>query len=411
MRATTLLRQLSRLHPQHTFVIGFEFSANRQVLVLDVKPTTRTQYCAACLRPCAQEYDHRERTWRHTDLGETRVQLRYRLARVDCERCGPTTELVPWAAHTAWHTYDFENLVAYKAQGTDATRVAKDMRISWDTVGKIVSRVVDRLRAAGDDLLDDLASIGLDDLSYRKGHQYISIVVDHVRERIVWAGEGRTGETVEAFFAALGPERAAKLEHVSIDMSATYEAAIKKHAPKAKIVFDRFHVQRLAHDALDEVRREVMRELKGTPEGKAIKRMRWALQRNEVNHTPKDKERISTVMETNEPIFRAYMLKTMLVWVLSTGTIRGARRKLENWIAWAVRSRLKPFVRVGTTIRKHLEGVLAYVRTGISNGRSEGMNRKARVVTSRAFGFHSATPLIASLYLCCSGLKLEPRHA
>lgn len=411
MRATTLLRQLSRLHPQHTFVIGFEFSPNRQVLVLDVKPTTRTQYCAACLRPCAQEYDHRERTWRHTDLGETRVQLRYRLARVDCERCGPTTELVPWAAHTAWHTYDFENLVAYKAQGTDATRVAKDMRISWDTVGKIVSRVVDRLRAAGDDLLDDLASIGLDELSYRKGHQYISIVVDHVRERIVWAGEGRTGETVEAFFAALGPERAAKLEHVSIDMSATYEAAIKKHAPKATIVFDRFHVQRLAHDALDEVRREVMRELKGTPEGKAIKRTRWALQRNEVNHTPKDKERISTVMDTNAPIFRAYMLKTMLVWALSTGTIRGARRKLENWIAWAVRSQLKPFVRVGTTIRKHLEGILAYIRTGISNGRSEGMNRKARVVTSRAFGFHSATPLIASLYLCCSGLKLEPRHA
>jgi len=271
--------------------------------------------------------------------------------------------------------------------------------------------VVDRLRAAGDDLLDDLRNIGLDELSYRKGHNYISIVVDHDRERIVWAGEGKSGETVDAFFAELGPERAAKLEHVSIDMSASYEAAIKKNAPNAKIVFDRFHVQRLAHDALDEVRREIVGELKGTAEGKALKGMRWALQRNEVNHTPKDKERISTVMETNAPLYRAYMLKTMLVWVLSTSTIRGARRKLGNWIAWAVRSQLKPFVRVGKTISKHLEGILAYIRTGISNGRSEGMNRKARVITSRAFGFHSATPLIASLFLCCSGLKLEPRHA
>ena len=411
MRATTLLRKLSRLQPQHTVVSGLEFTPDRKALMVDVRPTTRTPYCGSCLRRCRHGYDHRERLWRHTDLGETKVHLRYSIARVDCERCGPTTELVPWAAHAAWHTYDFENLVAYKAQGSDRSRVAKDMRVNWETVGNIVTRVVGRLRAAGDDLLDDLRNIGLDELSYRKGHNYISIVVDHDRERIVWAGEGRTGETVDAFFAGLGPERAAKLEHVSIDMSASYEAAIKKNAPNAKIVFDRFHVQRLAHDALDEVRREIVGELKGTAEGKALKGMRWALQRNEVNHTPKDKERISTVMETNAPLYRAYMLKTMLVWVLSTSTIRGARRKLGNWIAWAVRSQIKPFVRVGKTIRKHLEGILAYIRTGISNGRSEGMNRKARVITSRAFGFHSATPLIASLFLCCSGLKLEPRHA
>ena len=411
MRATTLLRKLSRLYAQHTVVTGFEFTSNGRALVVDVRPTTRAPCCGSCLQRCAHGYDHRERLWRHTDLGETKVHLRYAIARVDCERCGPTTELVPWAAHAAWHTYDFENLVAYKAQGSDRSRVAKDMRVNWETVGNIVTRVVDRLRAAGDDLLDDLRNIGLDELSYRKGHNYISIVVDHDRECIVWAGEGRTGETVGAFFEKLGPERAAQLEHVSIDMSAAYEAAVRKYAPNAEIVFDRFHVQQLAHHALDEVRREVVRELKGTAEGKAIKGLRWPLQRNEVNHTPKDQERISTVMQTNAPLFRAYMLKTMLVWVLSTSTIRGARRKLESWIAWAVRSQLKPFVRVGKTIRRHLEGILAYIRTGISNGRSEGMNRKARVITSRAFGFHSATPLIASLFLCCSGLKLEPRHA
>ena len=389
---------------------AFKLDADRRVLVLDVKPAARTRRCGACGKRCTRGYDHRVRQWRHTDLGETRVFLRYRLARVDCQRCGPTTERVPWAEHAAWHTSDFEELVAYKAQGADQTRVARDMRISWDTVGHIVSRVVKRLLSASGDLLDGLRAVGLDDLSYRKGHKYISVVVDHDRGRLVWASEGRSGATIDQFFKELGPERAAELKFVSIDMSAAYEAAIKTNAPNAVIVFDRFHVQRLAHDALDEVRREIVRELKNTPEGKAVKGTRYSLQRNEVNHTPKDAERISTVMATNAPLYRAYMLKTMLAWILSTATVADAERRLEGWIDWATRSQLKPFVRVGKTIRKHLEGILAYIRTGISNGRSEGFNGKARVITKRAFGFHSATALIATLYLCCSGLELNPRH-
>ena len=411
MRATTLLRLLSRLHPQHTVVVSFEMEAKRGALVLQVKPTTRTLYCGGCMRPCPHGYDHREREWRHTDLGETRVYLRYRIARVDCARCGPTTELVPWAAHAASHTYDFEEQVAYKAQGTDQTRVARDMRISWATVGKIVERVVERHLGDASGMLDGLRRIGLDELSYRKHHEYVSIVVDHDRQRVVWAGEGKSGETVDRFFGLLGPERAAQLEVVSIDMSAAYEVAVRRNAPKAEIVFDRFHVQKLAHDALDEVRREVVRELKGTEEGKALKHTRYSLHRSDANLTPKDEERIATVMATNAPLFRAWMLKTVLVSILNGDDEAQARTSLDGWLLWASRSRLKAFVRVGQTIRKHFEGIMAYIRTGISNGRSEGMNGKVRVITRRAFGFHAAASLIAMLYLCCSGLVLTPRHA
>lgn len=411
MRATTLLRLLSRLHPQHTVVVSFEMDAKRSALVLQVKPTTRTPYCGGCLRPCAHRYDHREREWRHTDLGETRVYLRYRIARVDCAHCGATTELVPWAAHAASHTYDFEQLVAYKAQGTDQSRVAKDMRISWPTVGKIVQRVVERLLGDASGMLDGLRRIGLDELSFRKHHEYVSIVVDHDRRRVVWAGEGKSGETVDQFFALLGPKRAAELEVVSIDMSAAYEVAIRKNAPKAEIVFDRFHVQKLAHDALDEVRRAIVRELKGTEDGKALKKTRYSLHRSDVNITPKDDERIATVMATNAPLFRAWMLKTVLVSILDEDDEAHARQRIKAWLSWASRSHLKPFVRVARTIRKHLEGIMAYIRTGISNGRSEGMNGKVRVITRRAFGFHAAASLIAMLYLCCSGLQLTPRHA
>jgi transposase len=283
------------------------------------------------------------------------------------------------------------------------------MRISWNTVGTITMRVVERLLNKKD-RLDGLSRIGLDDLSYRKGHHYISVVVDHDAGRLVWAGEGRTGETIARFFDELGPERAAAITLATIDMSASYEAALRKHAPNAEVVFDRFHVQRLAHDALDEVRREIMRGLKGTPEGKAMKQSRWALQRNVENETPKDKAKLSAVMSTNQPLFRAYLLKATLVAILDGLSVEEARTRLEGWVAWAARSRLQPFVRAGRTIRKHMEGILAYVRTRLSNGRSEGFNGKARVVTRRSFGFHSAAPLIATLYLCCSGLKLSSRH-
>jgi transposase len=410
MRATTLLRLLSRLQPQKTAVGGFELTADHGTLYLDVKPTTRRLRCGVCERKAAA-YDHREREWRHTDLGETRVVLRCRLARVSCARCGVTTQSVPWAAHSAWHTYDFEDLVAYKAQGADRTRIAQEMRISWDTVGAITTRVVERLMKKNGDRLDGLRRIGLDELSYRKGHHYISVIVDHDAGRLVWAGEGRTESTIARFFDELGPTRAAEIELVTIDMSASYEAALRQHAPKAEIVFDRFHVQRLAHDALDEVRREIMRGIKGTPEGKALKKSRWALQRNVENQSPRDGAKLSAVMSTNLPLYRAYLLKTTLVAILDGHSVEDARTQLEAWVAWAARSRLQPFVRVGRTIRKHMDGILAYVRTRLSNGRSEGFNGKARVVTRRSFGFHSAAPLIATLFLCCSGFKLSPRHA
>lgn len=410
MRATTLLRLLSRLHPQKTAVGGFELTDDHGTLYLDVKATTRKLRCGVCEQK-APAYDHREREWRHTDLGETRVVLRCRLARVSCAGCGVTTQSVPWAGHGAWHTYDFEDLVAYKAQGTDRTRVASEMRISWDTVGTITARVVERLLKKRGDRLVGLRRIGLDELSFRKGHHYISVIVDHDAGRLVWAGEGRTGDTIARFFEELGPERSAAITLATIDMSAGYEAALRKHAPNAEIVFDRFHVQRLAHDALDEVRREIMRGLKGTPEGKALKKSRWALQRNVENQTRKDDAKLSAVMWTNLPLYRAYLLKATLVSILDGFSADDARTQLEGWVAWAARSRLQPFVRAGRTIRKHMEGILAYVRTRLSNGRSEGFNGKARVVTRRSFGFHSAAPLIATLYLCCSGLMLSPRHA
>ena len=176
----------------------------------------------------------------------------------------------------------FEDQVGYLAQRSDKTTVRKLMRVAWTTVGDIIQRVVRRHQRTS--LLDGLTHIGVDELSYRRHHKYVTVVVDHTTQRLVWAKEGKNAATLKAFFAELGPERVAKLEAVTIDMSAAYIHAVTEASPQAQIIFDRFHVQRLAHDALDQVRRAEVREAP-TPAARTggLKGMRWRLLRRAWN--------------------------------------------------------------------------------------------------------------------------------
>jgi transposase len=313
---------------------------------------------------------------------------------------------VPWAPHASGFTHDFEELVAYLAQVTDKTQVTKLLGISWITVGAIVRRVVARKRDP--DLLEGLRSIGVDEFSYRKRHNYVTVVVDHDRQRVVWAREGHDAATLKAFFEELGPERCAELECVTIDLSGAFIKAVQEGAPKARIVFDRFHVQRLASDALDQVRREQLQDLRGTPEGRELFRTRFALLKNPWNLTASERGRLSAVQRTNASLYRAYLLKETLAKALDYRQPARALRELQRWLAWAARSRLSPFVRVGRTIRKHLEGVLAYVRERLTNAFLEGTNNRIRMITHRAFGFHTPHAVIAMIFLCCSGIDLTP---
>src|SRR5688572_5167270 len=193
-------------------------------------------------------------------------------------------------------------------------------------------------------------------------------------------------------------------------MSAAFISAVEEGAPNAKRIFDRFHVQRLAHDALDEVRRELVREKDDEVERKALKGTRWALQKNPWNLDADEKKTLQEIRAHNEPLYRAYELKESLAGILDRRQVNVARVKLCEWTDWASRSQLAPFVRIAKTIRKYTEGILEYIRTGFNNGRAEGINNKVRAVTKRAFGFHDATNLIGMILLCCGGLHLEPSH-
>ena len=402
MRVTTLLRRL--LGVTQMYVKGVHLTPDGP-LGVSVEPSWRRSRCGGCGNR-APRYDRRPvREWRHLSWGRAPALLRYAPWRVSCPRCGVKVERAPWASGGGVFTSDFEELAAYLAQVTDRTAVSRLPGVSWLAVGNIVERVVSR-RLDGA-RFTRLKRIGIDEFSYRKRHCYLTVVVDHDTRRVVWAGAGRSAETLGAFFEQLGPGGCARLELVTVDLASSWQKALAAWAPHARVVFDRFHVERLAADAVDEVRRAEQRRL-APAEAKALKGARYPLLKRPDRLKPGEVRRLETLRRANRTLDRACELKDYLAMILGQATPEGAQEMLDEWLEWAARSRLKPFVKLGRTIRKHAEGILAYLDTRMTNGPVEGINNKLRVIARRAYGFHSPGPLISMLFLCCGGIELAP---
>jgi len=369
--------------------------------------TRRRLVCSRCGQVYRATYDSAVRRWRHLDLAGRRCFIEYELRRVCCRDCGVRVEAVPWARPDARHTRDFEDLVAFCAQQMAKSQVQALLRIAWDTVGRIVERVVaDRL---DERRLQGLVSIGCDELSYRRGQRYLTNVADHHSGRIAWSSPGRNAQTLQQFFEALG-ERKHSIRAVSIDMSGGYEKAVRAALPDAQIAFDPFHVVALAGRAVDEVRRAEW-NAKGksrTPEGKWIKNVRFALRTAPENLTDRQRVALAQIQQTNARLYRAYPLKEQLRALYHLDNRAPAPAHLDAWLAWASRSKLKPFIRLARTLRRYRDGILDAINLGLSNARLEALHSKVRLLSHRSFGFHSAAPLIALIYLCCAGITLNP---
>ena len=247
----------------------------------------------------------------------------------------------------------------------------------------------------------------IDEFSYRKRHHYLAVVVDHDTQRVVWAGKGRSAETLDGFFNLLGPSGCEGIALVTVDLAASWQKALRARVPHARVVFDRFHVERLASDAVDEVRRAEQRRV-GAKAPKALKGTRFCLLKHPARLKPGEKRRLETLRRQNRALDRAYRLKEYLAIILEQATPDEAPDLLDEWLAWAARSRLRPIVTLARTVRKHAAGILAYLDTKMTNGPVEGINNKLRVIARRAYGFHSHGALISMLFLCCGGIELAP---
>jgi transposase len=403
VRVTTAFKRLLRLPGASVADVSFAAEG----VIVTVRLRRRRRVCAGCGQTGRhlQIHDRRVKRWRHLDLGASRCMIECELRRLRCRDCGVRLEPVPWARPGAAHTRDFEDVVAWLAQQMARTSICGLLRVGWDTVGRIVARVVaDHLDASR---LEGLVCIGVDEISYRRHHRYLTSVADHRSGAIVWCRAGRNSATLQAFFDELGP-RKDSIRAVSIDMSGEYQRAIRAAVPQAEICFDPFHVCRLGSRATDQVRRDEwnLHERSHTPAGRWVKGTRWSLLKAPERQTVGQLATLWEVQNENRRLYRAFLLREelRLLYHLPDPTLAPAH--LDAWLAWASRSRLRPFVRLARTLREHRDGILAAIRLGLSNGRLEGLNSKIRLISHRSFGFHSAEALIALVYLCCTGIDI-----
>jgi transposase len=315
---------------------------------------------------------------------------------------------VPWARHGSWFTREFEDQVAWLATHCSKSAVCELMRISWLTVGRIIERVVAEQAGRRGDPLSGLRRIGIDELSYRKGQRYITVVVDHDTGRLVWAADGRDKQTVERFFEALGSERRARLELVSSDLGEWITAVVGERCPAATLCLDPFHVVALATEALDVVRREVWNEARrgGDKTGaRWLKGARWALWKRPERLSERQQAKLQTIEHVNRRLYRAYLLKEQLRVVFHEPDAEAAIALLDTWLVWARRCRIASFVKLAETIKQHYQGIVATLRHRLSNARIEAINTTLRLICRRAYGFHSADALIALAMLTLGGLR------
>jgi len=403
MRVTTAFNRLLRLAGASVIDVSFGVEG----VIVSVRLRRRRRVCGRCGQTGrrVRAHDHRVKRWRHLDLGAQRCFIECRLRRVWCLDCGAQFEAVPWARHSSRYTRDFEDTVAWLAQQMAKTPIAGLLRIAWDTVGRIVERVLaDHL---DERRLEGLLAIGVDEISYRRGQRYLTSVADHASGSIVWCAPGRNAATLQAFFDLLG-ERKHTIRAVSIDMAGGYQQAIRENLPEAQIAFDPFHVVRLAQRAVDQVRRDEWNahERSHTATGKWIKGTRWSLLKAPAKQTIEQLALLGEVQQANKPLYRAFLLKEELRLLYQLEDPSLAPAHLNAWLAWASRSRLQPFVKLARTIRRYRDGILNAIRLGLNNGRLEGLNSRIRLISHRSFGFHSAAPLIALVYLCCTRILI-----
>jgi transposase len=309
-------------------------------------------------------------------------------------------------------TRDVDDLVAWLATKMDKTAVTRLVRINWRTVGAIIERVV------ADELdphrLDGLFEIGIDEVSYRKQHHYLTIVADHRTGKVVWADEGKDAAAARRFFDALGEQRSAQLTAVSMDMGKAYPKVTAERAKQAVICWDPFHVIAMATRELDVVRRAHWNHLRDSADpitAKRFKGARWALLKRPEDLTDGQADALAALRRAGGAVWRGYQLKEALRAIFDESLrYTDVDVLLDRWCSWAQRCRIPGFVALARTIRERREGILAAVRLGLSNGRVEGLNNRVRLITRRGFGFHSAKAVAALVMLSCGPIELTLPH-
>jgi len=437
--ANTLCNKL--LNVKGTVVLGHDFYSDQggvKHLRIKARPNKWNQNkCPFCNKVCPG-YDRTvnpHRLWRGLDWGGIIVEIEADTNRVNCPNHGIVTAMVPWAYPGSGFTKEFDLTVAWLATYLPRSTVSNYMRIDWATVGRCISRTLNDIEPERSRRLNGLVNIGIDETSYKKGHKYITVIVNHDTNTVVWASEGHGKTVLEQFYRCLTPEQLASIKVVTGDGAKWITECVNEFTPECERCVDPFHVVQWAMDALDEVRREVWREAyneaqqlakehprsKGRPKAddatamivaaakskaEEIKNSAYALGKAPENLTVKQQLRIEMIASNNPNLYRAYRIKERLRLLLKIKNLDEAAAELKSWLWWASHSRIPAMVELGRKIKRHKEHILNTIRLGMSNARIEATNNKIKLIVRKAYGFRNIQNMLDMVYLVCSDLVI-----
>lgn len=405
---------LNRVQKQPRFTYGkIRLVEHRGGLALRValRPRKRCRpICSGCLRK-RPAYDRLDsRFFEFVPLWAIAVFFVYAPRRADCPTCGVTVELMPWANGKSTVTTTYAWFLASWAKSLSWAETARRFKTTWQAVYRSVSMAVSWGRAHAD--YSGITSIGVDELAWKKGHKYITVVyqIDHGIKRLLWIGRDRTKQSFNGFFDWLTDARSASLRFVASDMWKAFLSVAASRAPGATHVLDRYHVAGLFSKALDKVRRDEVRDLRATGAKPALSKTRWILLKRRHRLSSSQQGHLARLLRINLRTVRAYLLKEDFLPFWGYASTYWAGRFLDAWTKDALASRIPAMQKLARTLRDHRALLLNWfrARNAFAQGATEGLNNKARVTTRRAFGFRSHEHAEIALFHTLGALPEPP---
>jgi len=395
---------LNRIQKHRGFVYGsvqLEEQPGRLALTIDIYPHARNRpRCSGCGRRGPQYDRLPPRRFEFVPLWGLAVFFLYMMRRVDCADCGVRVEQVPWAEGKHQLTTTYAWFLAGWAKRVSWREVAQVFHTSWDQVFRSVAMAVAWGRAHVN--LAGIEAIGIDEIQWQHGHRYLTLVyqIDTARKRLLWIGQERRVKTLLRFFRWFGVERTDALRFVCSDMWKPYLNVVAKKAGHALHILDRFHIAMHLSEAIDQVRRAEVHELKRQGRPAWLSKARWVLLRRHDHRTRADRVRLQDLVRHNLKAVRSMLLREAFepFWTYRSPEWAGAF--LDVWCTRVMRSRIQPMQKVAQMLRRHRPLLLNWFRARgeISAGAVEGLNNKAKLTTRKAYGFRSYRCVEIALY-------------
>jgi transposase len=368
---------------------------------LTLEPRREGYRCPECSRRIAGRQARRIRALRDLDIGQRHIELVVPVDRIRCETCGLVEVAVPLARPHARCTKRLERRLYELTASVTAKAVAKLWQLPWHAVREAeVRHIRGALRKRK---LDAVRRLGFDEVSYKRGHRYLTLVTDLDARRVIYVTHNRDGNAVKRFLKWFGKRRSRKVKVVVTDMHDPYIAVLRKRTPQAAIVFEHFHVSKAIHDALDEIRRRIQRELP-PPERKKIKGARYVLLRANEKLSERQQVTLGELLALNNDITVAYILKEAFRDVFRAPTRKSGERRLKDWKAQAIESKVPELAAVVAMLKRRHTGVMNFLEHRVSNGMAEGFNNVVGTLRKQAYGFRDREYLRLKILRTCGKL-------